>query len=373
MLKIQEYILSHSDWREALAAAPFNLKIEEKGPYVLFKYNQLNSDFNEEICREARGIILKKPDFKVVRKAFNKFFNFGENFADDIDWSSATSTEKMDGSLISFWFDEGEWHISTNGTLDAHDAELNSAGIRTFYDLVEATMRANNYSTDNFNPNYCYTMELCTQFNQIVLSYSGLNLYHILTVDMRTLEEVEDDVGIPKPAQYNLASQSDYEKLVSTFDESHEGIVIKDKFNHRVKMKTQLYFQLHKMINNGNITYERALDLILANEDGEFLVYFPQYRDFFGIVRTDYINAQRVVNWIDYYVQQWKKEDENPTLPFINPKSKGRKGFAQWVKLYYSKWSSVCFLAYEGRLQERREQLKTAKEVMKFYHIGDKK
>ena len=41
MLKIQEFILAHDNWRELLADAPYNLKISEDDVYVLFKYNQI--------------------------------------------------------------------------------------------------------------------------------------------------------------------------------------------------------------------------------------------------------------------------------------------------------------------------------------------
>ena len=131
MLKIQEFILAHGNWRELLAAAPYNLKIQEDDGFVLFKYNQISSDFNEEICKEARGLILDSQDsFKVVRKAFNKFFNLGETYADKIDWETATATSKEDGSLISIWFARDNWHISTNGTINAYNAELQSSELK---------------------------------------------------------------------------------------------------------------------------------------------------------------------------------------------------------------------------------------------------
>ena len=41
MLKTQEFILAHENWRELLAAAPYNLKISEDDGFVLFKYNQI--------------------------------------------------------------------------------------------------------------------------------------------------------------------------------------------------------------------------------------------------------------------------------------------------------------------------------------------
>ena len=50
----------HDNWRELLTQEPYNLKISEDGPYVMFKYDQIRSDFNNPIVREARGIIFRK-------------------------------------------------------------------------------------------------------------------------------------------------------------------------------------------------------------------------------------------------------------------------------------------------------------------------
>lgn len=97
MLEIQKYISQHKDWELQLAAPPYNLKITHKGPYICFKYSQIDSDFSEPIVCEARGLILKEPDYKVVKMAFTKFFNFGECFAATLDWPSATATESLTG------------------------------------------------------------------------------------------------------------------------------------------------------------------------------------------------------------------------------------------------------------------------------------
>lgn len=46
---------------------------------------------------------------------YKKFFNFGEDCAATIDWNTAKVQEKIDGSLISlYWYDDS-WHISSTG------------------------------------------------------------------------------------------------------------------------------------------------------------------------------------------------------------------------------------------------------------------
>ena len=91
----------------------------------MFKYNQIESDFEYQLVREARGIILREKVWKVVCRPFDKFFNYGEQFSDVrlIDWEHVYVQQKVDGSLIKIWYDFGRWHISTNGSIDAFKAE----------------------------------------------------------------------------------------------------------------------------------------------------------------------------------------------------------------------------------------------------------
>lgn len=120
-----EFIQNHpDDWEEKLSSNPYNLKISRDGPCVMFKYNQLSSDFSNPIVREARGIIFREDNWKCVRRAFDKFFNYGEPNAAEIDWNTAKVQTKYDGSLISAWFDDKKWHYSTNGTIEIVDGTV---------------------------------------------------------------------------------------------------------------------------------------------------------------------------------------------------------------------------------------------------------
>ena len=82
MLKVQELIKNNKDWRDALSNAPYHLVISEKEMYgrnlVCLKYNQIESDFSQEIVRECRGLILDSDTADIVCYPFYKFFNYGE-------------------------------------------------------------------------------------------------------------------------------------------------------------------------------------------------------------------------------------------------------------------------------------------------------
>lgn len=291
MLKLQEFCAFFpNEWKERLSAEPYCLKIKEQDNLVLFKYNQIDSDFNEPICKEARGIILEKGTWRVVRKAFDKFFNIDEKFAAQIDWDSATATQKEDGTLISLYFYNDKWNVATNTCIDASEADVGETNIN-FKGLFNSVAAIYKLDYNKLNEKYTYTFEICSGFNQVVVKYDKPQLFHILTINNETLEEVERDIGIPKPQKYQLNNELEYRQLIEDFPSNTEGIVIKDKFNNRVKIKTKEYFALHKIANNGHVDLEYALELIRKNDHEEFLSYFPCHKPYFDFVIKKYEQA----------------------------------------------------------------------------------
>ena len=96
--KIGEFCATHSNWEELLAQEPYHIIIKRKDGFVIFNYRQLESDFNNEIVRECRGIIFKEGEWEYpVCHAFDKFGNLGESYVPDMDWSTVKVSEKIDG------------------------------------------------------------------------------------------------------------------------------------------------------------------------------------------------------------------------------------------------------------------------------------
>lgn len=59
MNALVEYIKAHPSWRTELTQKPYCLTIKDDGPYTIFSYSQIDSDFSQPEVRAARGIILK--------------------------------------------------------------------------------------------------------------------------------------------------------------------------------------------------------------------------------------------------------------------------------------------------------------------------
>lgn len=370
MLKIQEFILTHENWRELLSAAPYNLKISEDDGFVLFKYNQINSDFSQEICKEARGLILDTQDnFRVVRYAFKKFFNIDENYAAHIDWDTAVASEKIDGSIMSVWYARDKWHLSTNGTIDAFKAEISGVGpYKTFGDLFESVLPLSTFA--NYNKHRCWTFELVSPYNKVVIGYPETKVYLLSVRDMDSLEELGLDVvemladanGLAVPERYDLNNEADYRKVVEQMPEGHEGIVVRDANGERVKIKTLLYFQMHRARNNGVLTLERAVELILANDHAEFLSYFPEYTDYFNSIAA-------VVNGVHTIARTWDSTGLQAKWEENFSAHVAKKQFAlNFAKKMAGGLQALAFKCYDGNGVKWLSTLTAAQWTRVFAH-----
>ena len=368
MLKIQEFIFAHENWRELLAAEPYNLKISEDDGFVLFKYNQIASDFSQEICKEARGLILDTQDnYRVVRYAFKKFFNIDEGFAAHIDWNTAVATEKIDGSIMSVWYARGKWHLSTNGTIDAFKAELAGVGpYKNFGELFESVLPLSAFVGNRYEP-YCLTFELVSPYNKVVIDYPETKVYllsarNMLSEDLHetpAVETVAKELDVARPKFWLLEDEKEYRDLVASMPEGHEGIVVQDGNYERVKIKTLLYFEMHRAKNNGVLTLERIVDLIRANDHHEFLSYFPEYQSMFDDVKHQIDRAEGVEDKIRQDVALWKNEH-----PFEEGDRTARKWFAQ--DYGKNKYAPLYFAEYDGRLANAVATMETRKFISLF-------
>lgn len=366
-LKIVDFIKTHSNWEELLTSSPYNLIIKRDGKLILFKYNQINSDFNEEICCEARGLILEEGTWKVVRMAFKKFFNLGESFAAKIDWDSAVASEKLDGSIISVFYYDGKWRIATNSTIDAFKAELAGVGpYKNFGELFESVLPLSTFAGNRYE-NICWTFEIVSPYNKVVIDYPETKVYLLSVRFMNTLEELDYDqipvyagkIGVAYPQFYYMNDETGFRRLVEQMPEGHEGIVVRDAAGQRVKIKTLLYFQMHKAKNNGVITLERIVDLIRANDHYEFLSYFPEYQSVFDDIKRQIDNTEVVVEKVRQDVAEWKNNNKNVCE---QDAKMARKWFAQDL----GKKGPLYFAEYDGKLANTVNSLETKKFISLF-------
>ena len=321
MLEVIKFIKQHNeDWRELLSSDPYYINIKEDDNYVLLKYSQIDSDFNEIICRECRGLILSKnEDYKPVRLAFYKFFNFSEPFADRIHWRSCKTRMKIVGSIMSAWYHDGEWHLSTSGAIDAWKTPVNNQDDLTFGDVFEKALKNNNLTWDELCgvmcEDYCYTFELVSPETRVVIPYKKADLYLIGMRDMRTLDElnIEDTLfhkacpNIKTPKLYDLSNAKACIQAAEHLGYNEEGYVVVDKYFHRVKIKSPQYVAAHHISNNSNVTESRIFDIVEQGEKDEFLAYFPEHKELFEKVEA---KKQTFEDQLWYVLDKYKTREE---------------------------------------------------------------
>ena len=295
MLELQKFMQEHDNWAELLAAEPYNLKISYYEKLVMFKYNQLTADFSIPLVREARGIILEcKPPYRVVCWPFEKFFNYGEEYAAQIDWSTALVQEKIDGSLMKCYFWDGEWRLATNGTINAYLAQLDGCIEFQTYGELWDSIWPNWHETMNMYgcPNFTYMFEMVSPYNKVVIPYQKSEIYFLGWRDCKTGEELPPEFSIisqyrPMPNRYPLNSLGEVIAAANNLPWDREGYVVCDGEFNRVKIKSPAYIAAHYTVANGIITKKKLLKVILTHEEEEFLIYCPEYKETIDEIKED--------------------------------------------------------------------------------------
>lgn len=352
MLEIVKYITAHADWETSLAEAPYSLRIKREGNLIMFNYTQAISQ-PSEIVNEARGLILEEGTWRVVRYGFYRFYNAHESGAAQVDMSTASAFEKIDGSLVMFYYYNG-WHMSTRSTFDAFSASVGESK-KTFEDLINRAMNRQGITFDELDTNLTYVFELVSPESQVVIHYDDTLLYFLMARDNTTLAEVSVDKDWLRPQVYQFTTMADVERYVSSFEgKEFEGVVLMDANHNRVKVKNLNWLRMHKLHNNGRVTTESILEMILSGEALEYLAYFPEHTDRF-------VEVERRYNQLLVYARILDAENYAEKFPV-------RKWFAIDVaNTLHKQYRTLAFKAYEGKAAEWIQTLSAAQIINGFW------
>lgn len=359
-----EFIQNHpNDWEEKLSSDPYNLKISRDGLYVMFKYNQLSSDFSNPIVREARGIIFREDNWKCVRRAFDKFFNYGEPNAAEIDWDTVKVQTKYDGSLVSAWFDDGKWHYSTNRAIDAYKVSTGDVKFPTFGDVLEEAFHNNDISKEIFEQMaskfICYTFELVSPQTRVTIPYEKPDIYFIgyrsmLTeCEMNPKESAFSLFKIKTPKEYDFHSAQDVINAAKELPWDEEGYVVVDDNFNRVKIKSPAWLITHYERKNNSISKESLIQVVLDGDQEEFLVYANDYREELESVEQE---MKDFVKELDSAAREMKKKYAAEVLKY--PKSIQPYLFSKITNQDASDWTKENMTAskWVKYLEARKEQ-----------------
>ena len=392
-----DFIESHENWQDLLKADPYNLRIKKHNTkdWYLFSYDMIKSDFNLDIVKVCRGIILEikilhvinykeaevpptKRNSKVIIRAFDKFHNYGEGPADKIDWNSRVwAREKLDGSLIKYTTyieDDNQLHVApwhrdlwtTNNSFDASGdlpgdliCEYNS-----FQDLINEAIKKWPIKVmklfHHWAENFVFLFELTSPFNRVVVPYDGIDLWWLGVRHKNSGDEflpdnflfggiipiAKEDANlifnhVKQPKIYDLQSKT-YEEvilLVSKMYSDHEGVVLQDEHFNRVKIKSEAYLSIHRMKdNNGQLSMEHILKCIQNETIDDIIGMFPEYAK----IIQDVVNLYKEV---DKHLDAVIHKTIHLKANYSGDESGQKKAFAMEVK--DSAFSKMFFECYK--------------------------
>lgn len=208
----------------------------------------------------ARGIVFDS-DGELVQRCIPKFFNADEpdgiialklNFSDMVKINKKsifkiTVQEKVDGSLIKVTFDD------KHGLVVTSKASFETDQAKWAKEIIEEEGYI-------FEPGYTYHFELIHPDNQIVLNYGDRRELILLAV---VINDSGNEIDIYDNNMFNVDTDKPNFKLVNRLENSviedvnglngddlKEGIVIKYGNILRLKMKTDEYVRIHRIVTN---------------------------------------------------------------------------------------------------------------------------
>jgi hypothetical protein len=334
-------------------AQQYNLEFKETEDLALFNYT--SGTKSDCPCNtECRGAIIEKLTGNLKAAAFIRFWNIGEPRAAQIDWDSAWATEKIDGSLVSVFYHKGRWRIATRGELDAVGGFPVSGGpYARFCDAIKDLIDP---FIDKLDVMKTYYFEFVSPWNRVVTRYGEMALY-LLTVrdenfdefSLIKCDEIAVALGVRRPRRLICESLNDVEAAISALRADEEGFVVVDKKFNRVKIKKPSYLVMFKLLNNNNSS-SSYVNLILKNEDEEFISYFPEYKQA--------IEARRklVVDFLNALDDAWRKYGDLPD----------KKAFALAVKDI-----NCNYLLFQ--MWDRKDKFKTVADLFASFSFDAKK
>lgn len=279
MLKTQSYLRKYG---LAKLSQNYDIKVVNHPslPLILLNYSYKSPKMSP-LARECRGLVLEKHTYNLVARSFLRFFNYSEVREEDnkFDWTNFSCQSKEDGSLINLFNYNKEWIWTTRASFCTDISWIN-----TIRSAIKCT-KENKYIEwlNHLNPTFSYTFELCSPFNKVIRNYSTPTLY-LLTMFRGEVEFgiTETNLSTPpncsRPSSYCFEDLEDVQNFIAEVldDQTFEGVVVRDRNNNRLKIKSPSYLVLHKLKNNGQITIPYLLPFVLKH-DHELLVYFPEY------------------------------------------------------------------------------------------------
>ena len=368
-LPLYKFIKWHPfTWKKKLKDKPYCITIKSpkyNKDWYMFSYSQFDSDFYNDVVKCCRGTVLevKGKLFKRIRPIclpFKKFGNYGEGYCDPIDVESATIREKIDGILVkcsvidgeTYWFTNNgfDWTMKFGTDFSFDDGEEATKLAENFGDLLEYALyrkmdipkftvvgkyrditkslnriyKMENSWLSKIPNNYTLCFELVSPRNRIICKYPETKVVFLFARDNITgreftPEEMAAHYNIPyeTPKVYDCKTLKDTQEMLKSFKGlEQEGVVVCDKYFHRVKMKCDSYLQLKYAVDNDKPKV--IFKAVVEKSTDDLLVALPTLKESVDKMTDDIKNFKESYKKFYEFLQLKGVEDKKTFALYVN-------------------------------------------------------
>lgn len=271
----------------------------------------------------------------------------------------------------------GRWRVHTLGTVEAEgpiqldaraSAEHPEWEGKTYADLFWEAFgrRYGDLDTTPLDKDKIYVFELCTPVNQVVVRHDRWKLPLLVVRNRHNLQELPVEHArfsfFERPERFEISEFGDAAELCDRIDdEGGEGVMIRDKFFRRIKIKGDDYRFRHK-VKSGLLQRDHgAIELVQKGVEDDFIGYFPGLEDVVDDVKAGMEELEGVL------------EDEYKTCggPDTDPDDhEDRKEFARKVERWVDgPLQGLMFSKLNGDIDSFMEGIRDLKPEVVAKHV----
>ena len=287
----------------------------EKDLYLV-KYDKKNCDMTDKDIQKCRGLIARMSDNKLVCLPPTKSLDIDEN----IEWKNIRVEDFVDGTMISVFYNNDEWIISTRSTIGA---KCKWSSNKLFEELFEESNKSINF--DLLDKTLFYTFVLIHPENIIVTKYTCPNVILVsvgtVTEDNKyknlKLDNIKGYTGYT-PVLYRFNSYEEAKEYVKTLSHEKQGLVLKygDNLEYRSKIRNSNYNYVKSLKGNTNNLRFLFFELLESDNIKDHLTFFPENTELFLELEKKY---NHLVSEVFKYYRLFhiKKQIKIEKMPYL--------------------------------------------------------
>lgn len=322
MYKLSDY-LDFSRVNDSNYMKEMGLKSVKISSTTLIKYNKnMLNESNINTLGLFRSVIVDNE--KIISYSPPKSISYN-TFKSNNSFNDITLVQEyIEGTMINvFWNNStGDWELATRSNIGAR-CHYNVNVKETFRYMFLDVMNKVNLEFDDLNKEFSYCFIMQHPKNRIVTPIKAHKLYlcNVYKFNNYNVYEVEDEelnnillnLKIPNISDSDIKIQEIYENNKYETNYEKVGIVFKNSFGQRCKVRNTNYEYVRRLKGNSPKLQFQYYNLKKENKVKEYLKYYPEQTDTFSKMRDDLYDFTNKLyeNYISCYIKK-----ENPLKEF---------------------------------------------------------